>query len=344
MIDPRAYDNTLRNPETATLKKINAWAAYLYTKYSQSTYEPRDLQETLAEDIELAGIRTFERVDTEIANKIYNALRTKGVLDQEPAPRIKKARVIRMANGIYNLAYEPQPLQPPVRKSQTHSAPPREVKRVQPNASPTPSQQLLGNGEGIPVRRESPAIPTPETRSQSQEDFRTQARRRPITQGSMPSYDLRRPKARFEETLPSIENYPSVPPGDNPVRPGSVPHFQQTIEYPVSQYPPQTSRQPIFRTTPETTIPTSRIQIPPTYNIQNGTIPAAKYQIFLKTWQKKRNYSGEPYDLLYDKARQFVDFCRKLEITEEWFHAVFPTILTSRARDYYTYHIGPDRT
>ncbi|RYC58587.1 hypothetical protein CHU98_g7622 [Xylaria longipes] len=261
-INPQAYNNTLRNPRTASRKKINAWAAYLYTKYSQSKYKPRDLQETLADDFELAGLQTLQSINSEIIGKIYNTLRTKGILNQEPVARLKKNRIAQLAQGRFILSYQPQI---PTRQSQTLPT------------SPTPSQQLLN--QNSPVRRNSPAILTPETRAQSQEDPRTQGRERPLTQDNMLPYDNKQPRAHFQETLPSIKHYPSLAPTHNPaVRSGSMPHFQRTEEYPVLQYPPQTPRQPMFRTTPNIRTPTSRIQIPPTHNMQNGIIPSAKYQ------------------------------------------------------------------
>ncbi|KAL0933405.1 reverse transcriptase-like protein [Colletotrichum truncatum] len=51
----------------------------------------------------------------------------------------------------------------------------------------------------------------------------------------------------------------------------------------------------------------------------------------------------KPYDILYDKAKIFISFCRRLRITEDQYHAVFPDILADRAEEFYLHHIGPTK-
>lgn len=83
--------------------------------------------------------------------------------------------------------------------------------------------------------------------------------------------------------------------------------------------------------------------LPPTRIVDNGPIDPQQVSTFQKGWRKDRNYTGKPYDLLYDKVRIFIGYCRRLQITEDQYHAVFPDILSGRAEDFYIYHIGPDK-
>jgi hypothetical protein len=83
--------------------------------------------------------------------------------------------------------------------------------------------------------------------------------------------------------------------------------------------------------------------LPPTRIIHNGPIEPQQISTFQKGWRRDRNYTGKPYDLLYDKVRIFIGYCRRLQITEDQYHAVFPDILSGRAEDFYIYHIGPDK-
>jgi hypothetical protein len=83
--------------------------------------------------------------------------------------------------------------------------------------------------------------------------------------------------------------------------------------------------------------------LPPKQIIHNGPIDAQRVATFQKGWRKDRNYTGQPYDLLYDKARIFISHCRRLQIEEDQYHAVFPDILSGRAEDFYLYHIGPEK-
>lgn len=83
--------------------------------------------------------------------------------------------------------------------------------------------------------------------------------------------------------------------------------------------------------------------IPPTRIIFNGKIHSSKIVLFSKVWRQEKNYTGKPYDIFIDKVRLFVGTCRRLEITEDQYHAVFPDILSDRAADFFLNHIGPER-
>ncbi|KAM4067193.1 DUF1421 multi-domain protein [Hirsutella rhossiliensis] len=55
----------------------------------------------------------------------------------------------------------------------------------------------------------------------------------------------------------------------------------------------------------------------------------------MKTWNKDRNYTGEPYDLLDDKLRLFLSNCSHIQVKPSQFHALFPRILDGRAQRFY---------
>ncbi len=50
-------------------------------------------------------------------------------------------------------------------------------------------------------------------------------------------------------------------------------------------------------------------ELPPVRNIQNGHIEATMISLFQKGWRSSRNYTGKPYDILFDKARYFEGYC-----------------------------------
>jgi hypothetical protein len=101
--------------------------------------------------------------------------------------------------------------------------------------------------------------------------------------------------------------------------------------------PPPLPPQAFFPTAPPA------FDLPPTRIIHNSAIETSKVSAFQKGWKSARNYTGKPYDILYDKARFFVSFCKRLQIQEDQYHAVFPDILSDRAEDFYMNYIGPDK-
>ncbi|KLU93222.1 hypothetical protein MAPG_12159, partial [Magnaporthiopsis poae ATCC 64411] len=92
------------------------------------------------------------------------------------------------------------------------------------------------------------------------------------------------------------------------------------------------------------TRPTFEYELPPTRRVESLPLEPAKISAFQKGWKSARNYTGKQYDILYDKARIFISFCRRLQIDETQYHAVFPDILSDRAEDFYINHIGPEKT
>ncbi|KAM4063185.1 DUF1421 multi-domain protein [Hirsutella rhossiliensis] len=55
------------------------------------------------------------------------------------------------------------------------------------------------------------------------------------------------------------------------------------------------------------------MKLPPD-NIPNAIVDSDIQQKFMKTWNKDRNYTGEPYDLLDDKLRLFLSNCSHIQV------------------------------
>ncbi|PHH59522.1 hypothetical protein CDD82_2448 [Ophiocordyceps australis] len=87
-----------------------------------------------------------------------------------------------------------------------------------------------------------------------------------------------------------------------------------------------------------------KYELPPRRKVPNVALDRPEILAnFTKGWNKAWNYTGEPYDILFDKARAFMGYCHRMGISESQYHAVFPQILDGRAADFYLYYIGPDR-
>ena len=73
-------------------------------------------------------------------------------------------------------------------------------------------------------------------------------------------------------------------------------------------------------------------------------LPATIVAQFVKIWDKNSNYTGEAYDILDDKIRYFLDTCYTVAIKQSQFHAVFSSILSGRAKDYFVYNVNRNLT
>lgn len=62
---------------------------------------------------------------------------------------------------------------------------------------------------------------------------------------------------------------------------------------------------------------------------------------FVKCFDNKKRYTGEPYDILEDKTRIFLALAENMNIRPGQLHAVFPRILTGRAEWYFINHMRP---
>lgn len=148
-------------------------------------------------------------------------------------------------------------------------------------------------------------------------------------------------RPRLPQPIPSIEVSPQPYGAEDAGRAEQIhtmsPGARTTQE--VWSYP-----QPAYgnRTT-ATPMPVDEYDLPPSKPVESKPLDPAKISAFQKGWRSARNYTGKPYDILYDKARIFISFCHRLQIDESQYHAVFPDILSERAEDFYINHIGPHK-
>ncbi|XP_044718716.1 uncharacterized protein HRG_07281 [Hirsutella rhossiliensis] len=82
----------------------------------------------------------------------------------------------------------------------------------------------------------------------------------------------------------------------------------------------------------------------PPRDVPNTPTNAQTLALFVKIWNKEDAYSGQPYDLLDDKIRNFLTTCRSVEVPESQLHAFLPRALTGRAKTYYDLYLDPDLT
>ncbi|TQS34957.1 hypothetical protein Golomagni_04640 [Golovinomyces magnicellulatus] len=78
--------------------------------------------------------------------------------------------------------------------------------------------------------------------------------------------------------------------------------------------------------------------IPPKY-ITNQPLDTAKETALVRIGDKVYNYTGEPYSILDDKVRYFLDICFAVQIKPSQSHAVFSMMLAKGAKDYYLANI-----
>jgi hypothetical protein len=62
----------------------------------------------------------------------------------------------------------------------------------------------------------------------------------------------------------------------------------------------------------------------------------------LKGFNKNDQYTGNVYDLLDNKIRIFFSLCYHKKVRPSQFAAIFPRILTGKARNYYLHYISPE--
>ena len=84
-------------------------------------------------------------------------------------------------------------------------------------------------------------------------------------------------------------------------------------------------------------------QIPP-IRVPNEILPATIVAQFVKICDKNSNYIGEAYDIFHDKIRYFLDTCYTVAIKQSQFHAVFLSILSGQAKDYFVYNVNQNIT
>lgn len=80
----------------------------------------------------------------------------------------------------------------------------------------------------------------------------------------------------------------------------------------------------------------------PPEHIKNEDLDSYVLTHFTKLRDKDKMYTGEPYDILDDKLRIFLNICKILKIQPGQFHAALPRILKGRAETYFLHLIGPE--
>ena len=65
---------------------------------------------------------------------------------------------------------------------------------------------------------------------------------------------------------------------------------------------------------------------------------------FIKLWDRSMSYTGEAYDLLDDKVRNFLRICYNLNVQPQYFHGLFNHILAGEAQAFYLNYIPKDDT
>lgn len=78
----------------------------------------------------------------------------------------------------------------------------------------------------------------------------------------------------------------------------------------------------------------------PPHPYSNKRLDVNKISQFTKTYDKENKYTGDPYDLIDDKMRIFLNLCYYMDIQLGQFYALFSRILTKQAETFYTYYVG----
>jgi hypothetical protein len=71
----------------------------------------------------------------------------------------------------------------------------------------------------------------------------------------------------------------------------------------------------------------------PPLEFANQPLDPSTAAIFGKLWDKAYCYTGEPYDVLDDKIRHFMEAAKMAQIRPSQLHAVFSMILAKRAKE-----------
>jgi hypothetical protein len=85
-------------------------------------------------------------------------------------------------------------------------------------------------------------------------------------------------------------------------------------------------------------------QIVPPLEFPNQPLDPQTAAIFSKLWDKSYCYTGEPYNILDDKIHHFMETAKMAQIKPSQFHAVFPMILTKRAKEWSIYNVSAKET
>jgi hypothetical protein len=310
----------------------NSFAAYvIYYMRTSPTQQGITALQNFVEDFNGWDATEFARLSQAILRELQNAVQEKGIQFLEGS---EQKTIAQRLHQVANRECAIEEGVRPTYERRTHSS--HEEKTYSPNQSQgstsadrTPTVNTSASTPSRTLPREPlPAAPRPRDRHVS------------YAQDPNPQ-DTYLPVPPVQQQRPDTQ-YSNVPPP-----PGSV--FQNAYnqqQRPYTIHGMQPTRTPYARE-PVNQMPLAMppmYQLPPTYEVYNEKLSPDKMVTFNKTWKKENNYSGKPYDILSDKARIFVDLCRRLEITEGQFSSLFPDILEGRAYQFYVQNIGPGQT
>jgi hypothetical protein len=113
-------------------------------------------------------------------------------------------------------------------------------------------------------------------------------------------------QARFARVLPEHLHPKHAPYGTQYRGPSGIGQPQLGVRsvYEFNTYPAPLHTTPEYPARLATPAPVQNF--PPTRPIYSVHLEPAKLVSFQKAWRKDRNYTGKPYDILYDKARMFI--------------------------------------
>lgn len=328
------WDKPIPDLTTAPVEQLNTHMIRYLLEYKHIKFHGKTFQEAYGEDFEGWTEFHFKQVNRTLCREMLNILGIKGIEPHKEGNQTTIAKQLALvAQGQSTICTPMYPFGRSIIQSEQD-----------PNI-----QQFIQNRPQVPTPL-AYQIPAEEAETSSQQEVVV----RPDNRQETPVQEDNRQGTYLgvhgPHVRPSIENnqgrqtFEKHTMSPTPLQTGHRPNFQPVHEYPVPHNPPTTPAPPShYRTTPNL-VTNPYDDLPPTRFVRNGMIPPEKYVTFQKTWKKERNYTGKPYDLLYDKTRLFIDVCRRLGITEDQYYAVFPCILEGRAEDFFIYNIGPGKT
>lgn len=319
--------------ETWSLIDLNLWyqpvtqdakVEHLLTRIARATvnyrdYNDGDIVEAFQEDFEGWTIAMFNKVPPEARKYFRDFIRARGVYTGTKRGEHSRQLVKLLELDPDNLPEWDDELL-------------REIEILEPKSKAFKRKQELRN-PGLQTKQPSGMLATPASQtwlptaptvpSRSMEPTALPLQQQPPQP---------QPQQSIEPADPQMAGYSTVPPGQHR-EPTAIPRQEQwQVPYrPATSIPPNNSHRDPYST------------LPP-IEISNQRLDPSKSTQFVKMYDKTSKYTGEPYDLLDDKLKIFLNVCFHTDIQPSQFHAVFPRILTGRAENYYLHFINRDDT
>ena len=319
-IDIDTLHESIDDIRKATEVQRNTWALNCIQGYDVPKIAPvgMEILTYFQEDFAEWTVDDFRQLDRHIRRALRSQLVSKGIyLGKLNAPINNRLadllRMTKLPEWDEDDLLETETLNPtsPAYKQREKLLATR-PRNTSPFATPRATTALKREGTAVP--RSRPEVKTEQ--SQDHQDFQQKT------------------TGHSEVRTPSQS--PSPAPEPNLLHPGEQP---QTIQ-------PQTNWQPTRDLSPQP-IPHGGYsdalayrRLPPAKVEEEPLLPHL-VERFIKIWNKDMNYTGEPYDILDDKIRYFMQTCKAIQILPTQFHGVFPHILSKRAQEYYLHNVDP---